>query len=82
MKQVEDLQIIDVEHLKALLSLSRTSLWRYCRLKILPAPIRLGPNRIGWSRAAIQKFIEDGGFKGLDSQSPRGKARARAQENK
>jgi prophage regulatory protein len=38
--------------------LGRTTIWRATKSGAFPAPIRLSPNRIGWSRRAVETWLE------------------------
>lgn len=38
--------------------LSRTTIWRLVRKQLFPPPIKLSPNRIGWTRLAIAGWLE------------------------
>lgn len=39
-------------------SLSRSTIWRLSRAGAFPQPVRLSPNRVGWSRAAVVEWME------------------------
>ena len=42
----------------ASLGISPATLWRWCQSGLLPEPIRLGPNRVGWPVDEIEDWIE------------------------
>ena len=37
--------------------LSRVTVWRYVRAGNFPAPVRLGPNAVGWRTSAVEAWI-------------------------
>ena len=41
------------------IGLSRTTLWRRCRDKRFPAPVRLGQNAIGWRASVVYDWLDD-----------------------
>lgn len=41
------------------LDVSRTTLWNWIRLGIIPPPTRIGPRTEGWRRSVVEK-IKDG----------------------
>ena len=41
-----------------LISVSRSTLWRWCRVGLFPKPIRLGPNSIRWKRAEVDTWLD------------------------
>jgi predicted DNA-binding transcriptional regulator AlpA len=42
----------------ALLGISRTTLWRlWSRQKLLPPPLQLGPNSVGWRESELRDFL-------------------------
>ena len=50
--------IIRKRALSQKLAVSECTLWRWVRSGRLPAPIRLGPNTVGWREADIDTWLE------------------------
>lgn len=44
------------------LGVSKTTLWRWRQLGILPHPISLGPRIVGWRRSAIDDWLKSRQF--------------------
>ena len=40
------------------IGLSRTTLWRKQTAGDFPAPVRLGPNSIGWRDSTVQEWLD------------------------
>ncbi len=47
---------LDEKELRARLGISHGTIWRWARAGLLPAPVRLGPRKIGWRISDIEKF--------------------------
>ena len=41
------------------IGLSRTTLWRKAKGGDFPAPVRLGPNSIGWRDSTVQEWLDN-----------------------
>ena len=50
-------QILRERDVRALLGVSKVTLWRWRRAGNFPAPIRLGPNVIAWRRADVDEWL-------------------------
>lgn len=50
-------RILRVTDLMALLGLSRTTIWRMRQAGLLPRPIRLSANAIGWPDDVIAEWL-------------------------
>jgi len=57
-KAINDLKLLSLREVSATTGLSRTTIWRYVKAGIFPAPLQLGPNRICWRQNDIFEFIE------------------------
>ena len=49
--------IIRKRDLCGLLGVSSATVWRWTRRKAFPAPIKLGPNTVGWLRSEIDAWL-------------------------
>jgi predicted DNA-binding transcriptional regulator AlpA len=49
--------ILSPQAVRQCLGVSRPTLWRLTKAGGFPPPIRLSPNRIGWSRRAIEAWL-------------------------
>jgi prophage regulatory protein len=38
---------------------SRTTIWRWGRQGIFPKPVKLGPQRVGWPKSAVDAWVEN-----------------------
>lgn len=50
-------QLIRAKQLAARLGVDRSTLWRWCRDGILPAPIALGPHARAWREEDIERWL-------------------------
>ena len=60
-----------------LIGVSRSTLWRWCRTGLFPAPIRLGPNSVGWRRTDVEAWL-DSRSPSIEQSVPRGGVGSRA----
>jgi prophage regulatory protein len=51
-------QILAPSTVRKLTGLGRTTIWRATREGRFPPPIKLSTNRIGWSRRAVEAWLE------------------------
>lgn len=49
-------RVIRTGQLAAMLSVSRITIWRWERAKILPGKTQYGPNTVGWTTACIDSW--------------------------
>ena len=52
------LQILRPAEVAETLGVHRSTLWRWRQRGDFPAPLRLGPNAVGFRRSAIEAWIE------------------------
>lgn len=52
------LRVVSVRQLCSLLGIHRATAHRWSLAGVLPAPIQLGPGRIGWTEKSITKWIQ------------------------
>jgi prophage regulatory protein len=45
--------------LRAITSLSDSTIWRLVRDAGFPAPVRISPGRVAWPLAAVEKWMRD-----------------------
>ncbi len=50
-------KIIRAKELATLLQISSTTLWRFRKQKIIPAPIQIGARMIGWQQSTIDEWL-------------------------
>ena len=50
--------ILSVRDLEQLLNLSRSTIWRMRHQGILPAPLYVSTNRIGWLSTEIEEWLK------------------------
>ena len=51
-------RVIRIQELMQIISVSRTSIWRWVKSGDLPAPIAIGPNCVGWLSTEIHTWLE------------------------
>jgi prophage regulatory protein len=51
--------VLSPRQVAAYLGLSLATVWRLVRSGRLPQPIRLSPNRCGWRRAEIDRWLDE-----------------------
>lgn len=51
-------QLLNFKELKALIGLSRTTIWRLEKRGEFPAHVKLGARRIAWHRPAVYRWID------------------------
>ena len=51
-------RIIRLPEVCGRVSLSRSTIWAYCRAGTFPKPIKLGARAVGWNEAAVTAWIE------------------------
>lgn len=49
--------ILRIKQVCTITGLSRTTIWRHIREGKFPAPVRLGPNAIGWFSHEIHDYL-------------------------
>jgi prophage regulatory protein len=57
MSEPEDLRIIRVRELAALLGVSTMTLWRWGQAGNFPAKVRLGANSVGYRRGEVERWL-------------------------
>lgn len=50
-------RILRLNDVRKLLNLHKSTIYRLIERKEFPAPIRLGPNSVGWLREEIEEWI-------------------------
>ena len=56
-KQKTPTRILRIAKVTARVDLSRTSVWRLCRARKFPQPIRLSDRAIGWIESEVDEWI-------------------------
>ncbi len=51
-------QILRVADLAALLSVSRTTVWRWTQSGHLPPPLKIGPHTTGWRSSVVEAWLD------------------------
>lgn len=51
-------QIISIADTAALLTVSKTTVYNYINAGLLPAPLRLGPRRVGYRLSDIRDWLD------------------------
>ncbi|UIJ74291.1 AlpA family transcriptional regulator [Aurantimonas sp. HBX-1] len=49
--------ILSIRQVRAIVGLSRSTIWRLCRSGDFPNSITLSPGRVGWSEQAVRAWI-------------------------
>ena len=52
------MRIIRLTELSKMLSVSKTTIWRWRQSGVLPEPFELGPKVVGWDIRTIEEWIE------------------------
>lgn len=57
-EQVSAPQILRINEVLARTALSRSTLYNFVAAGTFPAPVRLGPRRVGWNSRSVDAWIE------------------------
>jgi prophage regulatory protein len=52
------MKIIRLKELSEMLCVSKSTIYRWRKQKLIPKPIELGPNIIGWDMRVIEEWLE------------------------
>lgn len=53
--------LILLNEVAAMVTVSRSTLWRWIKQGIFPTPIKLGPRRIAWRRSDVNAWLDSRG---------------------
>jgi prophage regulatory protein len=56
-----EFRIVRVSQAARLLGVNRSTLWRWIRAGIIPAPAKLGPSARGWKIETLQRWLTEKG---------------------
>ncbi len=55
--EIHENGVLTYKDLQRQLKKSRATLWRWVRAGLLPPPIQLGPNSVGWRRSTYEAWL-------------------------
>ena len=59
MQRVEPKSILRIHEVCERIGVKRTTIWKWCKAGIFPAPVQLGPRAVGWRVKAVDDWVEN-----------------------